>query len=372
MVLPVQLLPYYPYPRSASLGNLEYASAAALVIAITAACFLAARKRPVWPAVWAFYLISLLPVLGLVKARGASLADRYTYLTTLGLFLLAGLGATRIWKKAELRGRAFKLTAAAAAAAIVVVLCFLTLKQIAVWNNTLSLWTSVIEAVPNRVPTAYNNRGMAFEDLGMFDRAVADFTAAIELDPSDPRHYVNRGRVLGNLGRHEAAIADASKAIALNPAYAEAYTNRGLEYLETGRFDRALEDFTAAVRSKPSYADAYLNRGVLYERTGRPALALADYDAAIALDPGDHLAYGNRAGVYGKLGRSDKAIEDWSMVIALQPGYAEPYLLRARLYAGTGRQDLAERDLETACSLESEAGCEALQGRDARPLAGAP
>src|SRR5208337_114159 len=99
MLWPVDLVPYYPYPGNVSILSFEYLSAIALVIGITAVCIILAKKQKLWLTVWGIYVVTLLPVLGIVQVGNQSMADRYMYLPSLGPFLIMGLIAAWIWAK---------------------------------------------------------------------------------------------------------------------------------------------------------------------------------------------------------------------------------------------------------------------------------
>ena len=103
---------------------------------------------------------------------------------------------------------------------------------------------------------AYNNRGLAYQEKGEVDRAVADFTTAIKFNPNDARVYNNRGVAYEQKGDKEQAIADYGKGIALNPKYVEAYTNRGVAYEQKGDKEQAIADFRKALEINPSHQDA--------------------------------------------------------------------------------------------------------------------
>ena len=113
---------------------------------------------------------------------------------------------------------------------------------------------------------AYYNRGNAYSNKGDTDRAIADYTAAIQLDPTYANAYYNRGNGYSNKGDTARAIADYSEAIRLEPTYANAYYNRGNAYGNKDYTHRAIADYTETIRLDPTYANAYLNRGLAYEK----------------------------------------------------------------------------------------------------------
>jgi tetratricopeptide (TPR) repeat protein len=106
---------------------------------------------------------------------------------------------------------------------------------------------------------AYNNRGLAYQEKGEVDRAIANFTTAIKFSPNDARVYSNRGSAYATKGELDRAIANLSKAIALNPKYADAYNSRGVAYAKKGDKEQAIADFRKALEIRPSDQDAKNN-----------------------------------------------------------------------------------------------------------------
>jgi hypothetical protein len=286
MVLPVELVPFYPYPGDAFILSIKYLSAIILVSGITIACIIMARRQKLWLSVWGYYVITLLPVLGIVQVGRQSMADRYTYLPSLGPFLVLGMTAAWVWTRTDAagkRGRPAKYLAVAAAVFAVISLSYLTLKQTGIWRNSIVFWSYVIEKEPEKVPDAFNNRGSAFYKKGLPDKAIEDFDKAIALDPSYYEAYNNRGTVFLKLGLFDKAIADFDKTISINPGRAAPYVNRGKVYFLMGQYVRAEENFNKAISLSQNYAVAYLNRGTLFFLTGNIPLAISDFQKACEL-----------------------------------------------------------------------------------------
>jgi tetratricopeptide (TPR) repeat protein len=198
---------------------------------------------------------------------------------------------------------------------------------------------------------AYLNRGGAYANNGDLDRASADFTKAIELDPKYAAAYLIRGNLYGKKGDLDRAIADYTEAIRLNPKYALAYNNRGLDYLNKGDLDRAIADLDKAIELDPKFALAYLNRGNVYYKKADFDRAIADYDKAIELDSKFALAYYDRGNSYGKKGDLDRAIADYDKAIELDPKYARAYNNRGLAYERKGDLDRAIADYDKAIEL---------------------
>ena len=357
MIVPLDLIPYYPYPKNVSLFDAEYALAIVLVIAITMVCFIAAKRQKVWLAAWGYYLVTLLPVLGIVQVGNQAMADRYSYLPSLGPFVLVGLCIAVVSEKMRTSiesNRLIILFGGVTALVAIVGLISLTVQQIAIWKNSIVFWNYIIEDKSKTTPFAYNNRGTAYDKLGQTDKALADYEKAIALDPSFDKAFNNRAVIFDNKGETERALADYNKAIDLNPSLDKAYrvyNNRALLFEKKGLTDKALADYDKAIALKPSFDEAYYNRAVLFEKLGQSDKALADYDKAIALRSSFDRAHYRRALLYEKLGQPDKAIAEYENVIIMNPSFDRAYYNRALLFERKGEIDKAIADYDRAIAV---------------------
>jgi len=318
------------------------------------------KKQRVWLSAWGYYVVTLLPVLGLVQVGNQAMADRYTYLPSLGPFLAAGLCSAWIverllsGKRAALAEKGAIITAALL---LVAGLSVLTVQQTAVWRNSPGLWTYVIEHAPRRIPLMYVNRGAAFQKNGFYDKAVADYEKAIELDPGAYRAYISLGAVLEQAGQLDGALGAVERAIAVNPSSYEAYRNRGMLFEKRGRFDEAIADYTRAVTLRPTYHEAYNSRGLVYAKMGQFDEAIADYSETIRINPRHFGAYVNRGVAYTLAGQYDKALEDFNRAVLLDQNDPAAYFNRAMFYRRTGNSELALLDIRKACDLGNEKAC---------------
>ncbi len=282
MVLPLNLVPYYPYPKTISFLSPEYFLPVILFAAITAFCLFKAKSQKIWLACWSYFVVSLLPVLGIVQVNDHWIADRYTYLPSLGPFLASGIAMGWAWKKAGASRHERFLKKAGASAALLAVLSmsYLTFMQIAIWKNDIVFWNYVIRKEPDKLPYAYLNRGRSFDNAGQLGKAIADFNKAIFLDPGYFKAYNNLGRVFSKTGQFDPAITEFDKAISLNPSFADAYNNLGITFSMMRRFNVALGDFNKALNLNPKNAKYYTNRGNVYFILGRKGHAAADFREA--------------------------------------------------------------------------------------------
>jgi protein O-mannosyl-transferase len=365
MILPSDLAAYYPYPvlREISLYRVEYLIPVVLIIVITATFIIMVKRQKIWFAAWCYYTITLLPVLGIVQVGGQAMADRYTYLPSLGPFLLAGLGAAWVHARTKATGnpQLANTIGVSAAALFFLILSIITVRQIGIWKNGIVVFDAILEKDSRRSPKVYFHRGVAFEKAGKPEQAIDDYTRAIALFPSYYEAFFSRGTAYDRMGRFDQAIEDYTSAIFLKPSSYEAYTNRGLAYKKIGRRVEAIADFNRAISLSASAGKAYLNIGITRFEDGMYTEAIEQFDRAIAIDPMDTEAYGNRGLAHAVTGQTSAALKDFDKAIELRPDFPDIYYNRGRLYAASGRWEPASRDYQKACQLGDEISCQALR-----------
>ncbi len=153
-------------------------------------------------------------------------------------------------------------------------------------DRAIANFTRALEIDPND-GYAYALRGMAWYKKGDYDRAIGDFTEALEIDPRDADIFVSRGNAWDNKGDHYRAIADYNNAIELDPSCVRAYTERGAAYARNGDYERAIRDFNTAIILDPNNASAYRKRGTAFFYQARFAFAEADYKTYLRMKPKD-------------------------------------------------------------------------------------
>ncbi|MFA7361264.1 MAG: tetratricopeptide repeat protein [Candidatus Kapaibacterium sp.] len=198
----------------------------------------------------------------------------------------------------------------------------------------------------------YEGRGSEYYYSKSYEKAIADYTKAIELKPDDADAYWSRGNAYYYLQKYDEAIADYTKAIELKPDDADAYNNRGIAYRKLEKYDEAIADFSKAIELKPDYALAYYNRGVAYYDLKKYEEVIADYTKAIELEPDFADAYINRGSAFSCLEEYDKSIADNSKAIELKPDYvgAKLNLIEAYIMYGSYRE--AQKKLDIAKKLK--------------------
>ena len=256
-LLPLELAPFYPYPEVIALLDARYLLPMIAFVAVSAFCAASIRKRRLLFSVWAWYAVTLVPVIGLVQVGFMASADRYTYLPMLGPGLLLGLGGGVIYSALLKRCAAGAVPIAVTLSltlAIAAPLIYLTNAQIRVWKEPLAFWGHQIRLFPDALALPYENRGSALVRLGRPEDALRDLDRAVEIDPTAKLAFNNRAIALSILGKHVPAQADFNRAIELDPGYAKAYYNRGLSHAYSDRFALAARDYKKALELNPEYA----------------------------------------------------------------------------------------------------------------------
>lgn len=353
MALPSNLAPYYPHPAEIDFFTIEYVGSFIFLVLITAFCILSLKRFRLFSAVWLYYIVTLIPVIGIVKVGGHSMADRYTYLPSLGPFLFAGLGVGILFERYSEKWHQIAL-----ALALIFLLSILgsrAMMQMAVWKDSISLWSHEIKLLPDFAYVAYDRRGNTYNKLGNYQQAIKDFDKSILLNPKYPEAYHNRGTAYREIGEQQLAIKDFDTAIKLSPKYTEAYYNRGNAHNSLGNYQQAIKDFSEVIKLNPPLTRlviAYNNRGVAYRSLGIYKEAIKDFNTAIAINPGYQKAYNNRGITYMILNDHSEAIKDFNMAIKLNTGDTMAYKNRGIAYKNLGNHEQAMKDFNRADELK--------------------
>jgi tetratricopeptide (TPR) repeat protein len=191
-------------------------------------------------------------------------------------------------------------------------------KQASSLDDQITHYTEAIR-LDRTFANAYNNRGLAYNDKGEYDKALEDLNTSIQLDPTSASAYSNRGISWFNKGAYDKAIQDYNEALRLDPSFATIYTNRGSAWNEKGAYDKAIQDYNEALRLDPTYTNAYGGRGATYMTKGELDKAIADFDEAARLNPDYPPIYISRAYAYVAKNDHHHAIADGEKALSLSP-----------------------------------------------------
>lgn len=266
---PANLSVWYPYPRELHLGT---AAAALLLLGgITVAAVYWRRTYPFLLVGWLWFLGVLVPMIGLVQVGKQARADRYTYLSTIGLYLIVAWGVASLAARWRLNGKLLII----AASLITLALAVRSYRQSAYWENSYTLWQHAIDATSNSY-IAHYNLGNAFAEGGRSGEAISEYRSALAIEPNDPEIQNNLCNALSFAQRFDEAIVACNDALRLNPEAYESFTNLGSVLAMNGKTEEAVARFRDAIRIKPDYAVAHLNLARALRTLGRSGEAAAE------------------------------------------------------------------------------------------------
>ena len=328
MIVPVKLIPFYPFPERIYWLDLPYLLSALLVLAFTyLSLWMARRKSYLFFIVWSYYVVTLIPVIGIVQVGSQAAADRYSYLPSLSIFLLIGIGISWLWGKAALSKfrKTIRGMLLSCVFVVILLLSYITIQQIQVWKNSETLWNHVISAFPKGVSFAHNNLGNTYYEKGELDKAISEYNRALILKSNYADAHYNLGAAYADKGMLDEAISEYKKALAINPDHADAHYNLGLDYGNKGMLDEAISEYKKALAINPDYADAYYNLGVIYSSKRMFDKAISEYKKVLAINPDYVDAHYNLGLNYGNEGMLDEAIFEFKRALALKPNHAEAH-----------------------------------------------
>jgi tetratricopeptide (TPR) repeat protein len=301
--LPVNLAVFYPYELL--LPTWKVIAALMVLLFITVSVIYYIRKLPFLFVGWFWYQGTLIPVIGLVQVGTQAMADRYTYLPSIGISIMLAWGIALFFTKKTSR----KIILFPAAVAVVLILSALTWRQCGYWKNSITLYEHTLSVTRNN-EKIHNNLGYVLLEKGDIHTSIEHFNAAIRLNPYHHGFYMNRGEALSKAGMYQGALEDFNKSISLKPDYADAWYNRGTLHGKLGNSQAALEDLNEAIRVQPQYAKAFNNRAIVYTNMGLYQTAIEDFNQVIRIMPGYNDALNNRAYAYLKQGDHRKGCGD--------------------------------------------------------------
>ena len=346
LIWPVPLAVFYPHPQD-TLPSWEIVLAILLLALASAAAIALRRKYPYFITGWFWYLVMLLPVIGLIQVGSQAHADRYTYLPQIGLYLLLSWAITNALVS-QLQRRILRVAAGVA----VVALAWCAHIQASNWRNGESLWKHTIavtsgnfiahnglghlllndgrldEAIEEfqialkidpRFPEAQKNLSVALTEKGRTDEAVAHLQTLIAEHPDDAQGHYNLGNALLKKGDSRSAIAAYQKALLARSRYPAAHYNLGIALDQNGRIDEAIAHYQKAVREQPDYAQAYYLLGNDLLREARVDDAIAAYERALKNRAKYPEVENNLGLAVLRKGRPSEAIAHWQNALAINP-----------------------------------------------------
>lgn len=318
MVWPSNLAILYPYPHSLPL--FEIATAAILLVLITAGVLANYQKSCYLVAGWFWYLGTLVPMMGLIQVGNQAMADRYAYLPLIGPFIMVVWGVADWARRRCLDTRIL----AAASAVALLALSWVTCTQLTYWHDDLRLWTHTLTVNPRNY-VAENNFGLALTRQGRRDEAVVHFRAAAALAPDDATSQLNLGVYAQEQGDVKQAVMHYQRVLQLaaDPQLrASAYANLGTIYFANHDYPQAKQYFDSVLHLNRSFPVVLMDLGLMALRDGDHDLAIRSFSRLVSVQPGD-VNYFLLARAFHQAGRDADAVWAYQQAVHFSKDIAQ-------------------------------------------------
>lgn len=309
---PQSLAVFYPFQSLFPLWKV--AGAAMLLLLISMAVIAAARRLPYLFVGWFWYTGILLPVIGIIQVGKHALADRYTYIPLIGLFIMAAWGLPELLKKWRYQRPALFLSAALILSCLFVITWF----QVGYWQDSITLFRHALSITTDN-DVAHNNLGIALREKGNIEEAISHYREVLRINPDDGEAHNNLGNALFMRGQLREAEFHLREALRSKPKNAEVHYNLGIIMSSQGRNDEAIYHFRAALSINPDYLEAHFNLGNILASQGIFSEAITNYAEVIRLNPNDEKAHNNMGRALLVQGKIDEAIAHFESALRIQP-----------------------------------------------------
>ena len=378
--LPRHLAVIYPHPQD-TWTWWRLSIAILLLAAVSVLAVRRARRGGSLLVGWLWYLGTLVPVIGIVQVGSQALADRYTYLPLIGVFVII------VWGLAEVPGtRHLPKSGLAAAACLALVACLaLTARQLRVWEDSVTLFENAAAVVPRNF-IAHRNLGKVLVELGSYQEGIAHykkaleylpqytevyndwgvallkqnkhaealplFVKALDIKPANIEARVNLANSLALLGKPEEAAGHYREIIKIKPGFADAHCYLGNAYFRSGRYDDAVAAYTRALELRADYAEAHIGLGLAFSKKGRVDESIAQYRESLRLNANLMEANHNLALALAEKGAMDEALVYYAEAVRLQPLNAEVRLNYANAFVKNNQLNDALAQFEEFLRLQ--------------------
>ena len=348
MIWPARLAVFYPHPTKYEAGVVILA--VVVLAVITLLVIKGARKHPFLTVGWLWYTGTLIPVIGLAQVGGQAMADRYTYIPLIGLFIIVAWGIPEILPRFG-----NKASAPVLAGMVLLPLMISTMHQLGYWKNNITLFSHALAVTKSNQKAEYN---LAYGYLvaGKLDMAIDHFRKAVCLNPNDADAHCNLGTALYGKGLVTQAIDEYSLAAQVNPGYAAAHYNLAIALRKAGRAQEAEHEYQQAallksgkkikdtpIESKPpketpatDSPQEHFKKGLDFVREGNIYQAKAEFQTVVRLDPTNADAHANLGCALNAEGKWDEGIKELKIALQLNPNLAAAHCNMAVLLYDRG------------------------------------
>jgi Tfp pilus assembly protein PilF len=312
MIWPARLAVLYPHPRQNVSFSVAVISAVVLLV-ITILIFQLAKNHRYLFAGWFWYLGTLVPVIGFVQVGHQAIADRYSYITLTGLFIIIAWGFPYLLTKWQYK----KAALVSLSLLIISVMSVCTHIQLFYWRNSQTLFQHALDVTRNNY-VAHYSLGNWLASQGKFDEAIYHYSQAIQIVPGYINALNNLGSVLQKEGKIDEAIGYYKRAIEINPGAAEPHANLGIALAASGKFEEAIRHYRIAM-AETDVPRLHSDLGYALMKLGRFSDAAAEYEKVLIAQPQNVEVHNNFGIVLSRQERFDEAIEHFSKALQIDP-----------------------------------------------------
>lgn len=350
LIIPVKLSAIYSYPFQSGSVNLYTILIALFSVLYFYLVFIFyKRKHYTFFFGFLFFLVNIFLMLQFFPVGIAFMADRFSYIASIGIFLVVSYS----FEKLFLKYSNYKRHLMAFALIYFHLLGFNTIIRNEVWANSINLWNDTIKKNPNNA-TAYINRGNAFKKIGNFQKAISDYNMSIQINKTIPEAYYSRGLIYMELSDYNSAINDFQSSLKINPNYVQALVQLGNAYYSSGREELSLNIYNQVLNLDSTQSAAYTGIANVYFNKNNIEKAMILYNKALKFNPKDADTYYNRANSNARMGNLEQAIIDYNNAIKYNPNKAIYYSNRGSTKFFLKDISGALADLNKAIELEDK------------------
>jgi len=317
MVWPRGLAVFYPHPGT-HLPGWHAVGAGLLLACISIAVIRAARRHPYLAVGWLWYLGTLVPVIGLVQVGAQAMADRYTYVPLIGLFVIIAWSIPDLLAGNHYR----KIVLSMAVGTVLLALTVSSWLQVQHWKNNLTLFKHALKVTAKNY-VAHDSLGNALAQQGKVEEAIDHYYEALKIKPNLVNLHNNLGVALLEQRKVKEAMSHYDIALRLNADYAETYNNFGVAWFTVGEFDKAIAHYHEALRLDPAYGKAHNNMGNALVEHGRFEEAILHYSKALETKVHYPEAHNNLGVALAQQGKLNEAIVQFKEALLLKPDYTQ-------------------------------------------------
>lgn len=319
LIWPLNLSIFYPH-QGYMLPTWKIFFSAILLIGITVLAVKTIKRTPFVAVGWFWYLGTLVPVIGIVQVGSQSMANRYTYIPLIGIFIILAGGIPYLLKTFRHQKQILIILSLVVGSFYT----FVTWSQVKYWKNSILLFERAIEVVEDEninFAIAHKSLGRSYFKNNEFDKAITSYEKCLVLNPDHWRCYQNIGNVFVEKKEFQKALNYFQLSVKINSNNDSGYNNIGVILQRSGKLDESIELFKKAIKLNPDYVLFYFNLGNTLVENNMIGEAILQYKEALNLDPQSYMIHFKLGNALAKNGFYAESINHFESAINLKPDY---------------------------------------------------